>query len=112
MLRSVELHWCTSSAVNSIISIQEEVLEYSGDEGFKVHVYPPELDSISSPKGHSDQATTCYVALHPSLKGVTGKFFNDCNEHEPSRLAQDGDLARNLWDFSNNLIDADLRTRL
>ncbi|KAK4349095.1 hypothetical protein RND71_031850 [Anisodus tanguticus] len=55
-------------------------------------------------------ATTCYVALHPSLKGVTGKFFNDCNEYEPSKLAQDGDLARNLWDFSNNLINAALKT--
>ncbi|MCD7458313.1 Short-chain dehydrogenase TIC 32 B, chloroplastic [Datura stramonium] len=55
-------------------------------------------------------ATTCYVALHPSLNGVTGKFFNDCNEHEPSKLAQDEDLARNLWDLSNNLIDAALKT--
>ncbi|KAJ8538367.1 hypothetical protein K7X08_014907 [Anisodus acutangulus] len=54
-------------------------------------------------------ATTCYVALHPSLKGVTGKFFNDCNEYEPSKLAQDGDIARNLWDFSNNLINAALK---
>lgn len=55
-------------------------------------------------------ATTCYVALQPSLKGVTEKFFNDCNEHEPSKLAQDEELARNLWDFSNNLIDAALKT--
>ncbi|MCD7458314.1 Short-chain dehydrogenase TIC 32 B, chloroplastic [Datura stramonium] len=55
-------------------------------------------------------ATTCYVALHPSLNGVTGKFFNDCNEQEPSKLAQDEDLAHNLWDFSNNMIDAALKT--
>ncbi|CAN4116941.1 unnamed protein product [Withania somnifera] len=55
-------------------------------------------------------ATTCYVALHPSLNGVTGKFFNDCNEYEPSKLAQDEDLACNLWDFSNNLINAALKT--
>lgn len=55
-------------------------------------------------------ATTSYVALHPSLKGVTGKFFNDCNEYEPSKFAQDADLARNLWDFSNNLINAALKT--
>ncbi|CAN4116934.1 unnamed protein product [Withania somnifera] len=55
-------------------------------------------------------ATTCYVALHPSLKGVTGKFFNDCNDYEPSKFAQDVDLARNLWDFSNNLVNAALKT--
>ncbi|XP_059285227.1 short-chain dehydrogenase TIC 32 B, chloroplastic-like isoform X1 [Lycium ferocissimum] len=55
-------------------------------------------------------ATTCYVALHPGLKGVTGKFFNDCNEYEPSKLALDDALTRKLWDFSNNLINAALKT--
>ncbi|CAA6661762.1 unnamed protein product [Spirodela intermedia] len=33
-------------------------------------------------------ATTCYVALHPALKGVTGKYFLDCNETKPSALAE------------------------
>ncbi|KAJ8533805.1 hypothetical protein K7X08_007129 [Anisodus acutangulus] len=51
-------------------------------------------------------ATTCYVSLHPSLKGVTGKYFVDCNEYKPSKLARDEVLARNLWDFSNNLVNA------
>ncbi|KAH0779217.1 hypothetical protein KY290_005644 [Solanum tuberosum] len=51
-------------------------------------------------------ATTCYVAIHPSLNGVTGKYFSDCNEYKPSKLARDEVLARNLWDFSNNLINA------
>ncbi|KAK1271988.1 hypothetical protein QJS04_geneDACA022352 [Acorus gramineus] len=49
-------------------------------------------------------ATTCFVALHPSLKGVTGKYFLDCNEFQPSHLAQDRELATKLWDFSNKLI--------
>ncbi|WMV44375.1 hypothetical protein MTR67_037760 [Solanum verrucosum] len=54
-------------------------------------------------------ATTCYVALHPSLKGVTGKYYYDCNEHKPSKLARDEALAKNHWDFSN-LINASLKT--
>ncbi|XP_019426534.1 PREDICTED: short-chain dehydrogenase TIC 32, chloroplastic-like [Lupinus angustifolius] len=49
-------------------------------------------------------ATTCYVALHPSLKGVTGKYFLDCNEFEPSAFGKDKILASKLWDFSNNFI--------
>ncbi|XP_042400363.1 short-chain dehydrogenase TIC 32 B, chloroplastic-like [Zingiber officinale] len=49
-------------------------------------------------------ATTCLVALHPSLKGVTGKYFYDCNEELPSKLARDEALARKLWDFSKNLV--------
>ncbi|XP_071722603.1 short-chain dehydrogenase TIC 32 B, chloroplastic-like [Rutidosis leptorrhynchoides] len=51
-------------------------------------------------------ATTCYVALHPSLKGVTGNYFLDCNEMEPSALARDERLAKKLWDFSNKLVDS------
>ncbi|KAI4349283.1 hypothetical protein L6164_009892 [Bauhinia variegata] len=51
-------------------------------------------------------ATTCYVALHPSVKGVTGKYFLDCNEFTPSALAQKDMLGRKLWDFSNKLINS------
>lgn len=51
-------------------------------------------------------ATTCYVALHPSLKGETGKYFLDCNEMQPSALARDEELAKKLWDFSNKLINS------
>ncbi|KAK6943683.1 Short-chain dehydrogenase/reductase SDR [Dillenia turbinata] len=51
-------------------------------------------------------ATTCYVALHPSLKGVTGKYFLDCNEFEASALARDETLAKKLWDFSNKLVNS------
>ncbi|XP_057540954.1 short-chain dehydrogenase TIC 32 B, chloroplastic [Amaranthus tricolor] len=51
-------------------------------------------------------ATTCYVALHPSLKGVTGKYYVDCNELEPYYLAKDKDLSKKLWDFSEDLINS------
>ncbi|KAH0887645.1 hypothetical protein HID58_050074 [Brassica napus] len=51
-------------------------------------------------------ATTCYVALHPTLKGVTGKYFADCNEVTPSKLARDETLAQKLWDFSVKLINS------
>ncbi|KAG9142593.1 hypothetical protein Leryth_011687 [Lithospermum erythrorhizon] len=53
-------------------------------------------------------ATTCYVALHHQLKDSTGKYFNDCNEYKPSKLAKNEDLAKKLWDFSNKLIDSAL----
>ncbi|EEF31050.1 short-chain dehydrogenase TIC 32 B, chloroplastic [Ricinus communis] len=49
-------------------------------------------------------ATTCYAALHPSLKGASGKYFVDCNEIKPSAFARDDLLARKLWDYSNKLI--------
>ena len=49
-------------------------------------------------------ATTCFVALHPSLRGVTGKYFVYCNEMPTSALASDEVLAKKLWDFSNKMI--------
>ncbi|KAJ3693048.1 hypothetical protein LUZ60_012143 [Juncus effusus] len=48
-------------------------------------------------------ATTCYIALNPNVKGITGKYFSDSNLSEPSKKAKDMDLAKNLWDFSLNL---------
>lgn len=51
-------------------------------------------------------ATTCYVALHPQVKGVSGEYFMDSNKAEPnatSPLAKDAALASRLWDFSLTL---------
>lgn len=56
--------------------------------------------------GFQGAATTCYVALLPDLKGVSGKYFGDCNEMTPSPLARDQVLARKLWDFSDKLISS------
>lgn len=50
-------------------------------------------------------ATTCYVALHPDVKGIIGKYYADCNLAETSSQANDHELARKLWDFTRALID-------
>ncbi|KAG8381306.1 hypothetical protein BUALT_Bualt06G0108700 [Buddleja alternifolia] len=50
-------------------------------------------------------ATTCYVALHPDVKGSTGKYYADCNLAETSFQANDHELAKKLWDFTHNLIN-------
>ncbi|CAM8930585.1 unnamed protein product [Rhodiola kirilowii] len=48
-------------------------------------------------------ATTCYVALHPGVKEISGKYFADSNVAEVSAIANDAELAKKLWDFSLNL---------
>lgn len=45
-------------------------------------------------------STTCYVALSPQVKGVTGEYFIDNNKAEPCRKARSSELAQKLWDFS------------
>jgi NAD(P)-dependent dehydrogenase (short-subunit alcohol dehydrogenase family) len=48
-------------------------------------------------------ATSCYLASHPSLEGVTGLYFVDCNPAEPSALQKDPALAERLWQVSEEL---------
>nr|POE68050.1 short-chain dehydrogenase tic 32, chloroplastic [Quercus suber] len=50
-------------------------------------------------------ATTCYVALHPQVKGVSGHYFADSNKVEASPQANYSELAKKLWNFSLNMID-------
>ncbi|XP_042507553.1 short-chain dehydrogenase TIC 32, chloroplastic-like isoform X2 [Macadamia integrifolia] len=49
-------------------------------------------------------ATTCYVALHPQVKGVGGEYFADSNLAEPTSQAKDMELTKKLWEFSMSLI--------
>ncbi|XP_049933024.1 short-chain dehydrogenase TIC 32, chloroplastic-like isoform X6 [Nymphaea colorata] len=53
-------------------------------------------------------ATTCYLALHPNMEGVSGKYFSDCNEDQPSAYGRDADLAKGLWEFSEEMTSTKL----
>jgi NAD(P)-dependent dehydrogenase (short-subunit alcohol dehydrogenase family) len=48
-------------------------------------------------------ATSCYLASHPSLAGVTGLYFVDCNPAEQSDLQKDPAMAARLWRVSEEL---------
>jgi WW domain-containing oxidoreductase len=52
------------------------------------------------PQGAS---TTCYLALNPKVKGVSGEFFADNNVAKPTDQAKDAELAKKLWEFSMEL---------
>lgn len=49
-------------------------------------------------------ATTCYVALHPKVKGMSGQYFADSTIAKASSQANDAELATKLWDFSLDLV--------
>jgi NAD(P)-dependent dehydrogenase (short-subunit alcohol dehydrogenase family) len=48
-------------------------------------------------------ATQCFAAAHPASAGINGQYLADCNIATPSLLAQDADLAKKLWEHSENL---------
>ncbi|KAI4315562.1 hypothetical protein L6164_028358 [Bauhinia variegata] len=49
-------------------------------------------------------ATTCYVATHPRLLNVSGKYFADCNEASNSKLGSNSTQAARLWSASQIMI--------
>ncbi|CAN4077386.1 unnamed protein product [Withania somnifera] len=53
-------------------------------------------------------STTCYVALHPQVKGVSGEYFTDNNiaTNTTTSLAKDSDLGKKLWKFSLDLTNS------
>ena len=48
-------------------------------------------------------ATQCYLAVHPEMK-ANGEYFADCNLKMSSPDGRDGDLARRLWERSEEII--------
>jgi NAD(P)-dependent dehydrogenase (short-subunit alcohol dehydrogenase family) len=48
--------------------------------------------------------TTIYLASSPDVDGVTGGYFYKSKPTAPSKIAQDDDAARRLWDASEKLV--------
>ena len=47
--------------------------------------------------------TMVHLALSPTLEVVSGKYFNECREVNPSAKCFDAELARQLWELSEKL---------
>jgi hypothetical protein len=62
------------------------------------------LSSLSLKTPEQGAATSCYVATSPALVGKSGYYFADCNPQEPSAAMQDLEMAKRLWDVSEDLV--------
>ncbi|KAF5816046.1 putative very-long-chain 3-oxoacyl-CoA reductase [Helianthus annuus] len=51
----------------------------------------------------SGASTTCYLALNPKVKGVSGEYFVDNNVAKANRKARDAELAKKLWECGMEL---------
>ena len=52
--------------------------------------------------------TSLYCATAPELAGVSGRYYDHSKEREPSEVAQDEGLARELWERSEAWCDIDV----
>lgn len=48
--------------------------------------------------------TTIHLAVSPKLRNVTGKFYSDCKEIKLNKHGRDTELARKLWEKSEELV--------
>lgn len=55
----------------------------------------------SAPRG---AATQTLLAASPSVSGITGEFWSNCQIAEGSPLLEDADLAKRLWDISEDIV--------
>jgi WW domain-containing oxidoreductase len=49
-------------------------------------------------------ATQCYLAVHPNVEGIAGKYFSDCNVGKSSSRGRDAEMAAKLWDVSEKIV--------
>ncbi len=47
--------------------------------------------------------TSIFLASDPSVERVSGRYFDECKERRPSREARDAEVARRLWEISEEL---------
>ncbi|KAK3894217.1 hypothetical protein Pcinc_002014 [Petrolisthes cinctipes] len=48
--------------------------------------------------------TNIYLAVSEEVEGVSGRYFRDCKQVKPSKLARDKDLAKRLWEVSEKAV--------
>ncbi|KVH95422.1 Glucose/ribitol dehydrogenase, partial [Cynara cardunculus var. scolymus] len=53
-------------------------------------------------------STTCYLALNPGAKGISGEYWADNNISSPSGFVNDPEFVKKFWDFSVDLIERTL----
>jgi len=63
-----------------------------------------DLSQLSLKTPAQGAATSCYLATSPALRDVSGYYFADCNPEEPSAAMQNADMAKQLWDVSEELV--------
>ncbi|KVI07139.1 Glucose/ribitol dehydrogenase [Cynara cardunculus var. scolymus] len=118
LLETMKKSACESSKEGRIVNVSSRRHQFSYHEGIR-------FDKINNQSGynglsayglanifgkyvlknvHQGAATTCYVALHPQIEGISGKYFVDSNLTEPSSQANDPQLGHKLWDFTAHLI--------
>ncbi|XP_052740718.1 retinol dehydrogenase 14-like [Bicyclus anynana] len=53
--------------------------------------------------------TSIYLSVSPEVRGISGRYFSDCRETKPSKVSQDPEIARRLWQESEKIVKFKLK---
>ncbi len=69
-----------------------------------LRIVMPIANVIALKDVHQGAATQCYVAVHPSVEGVSGEYFADCNVAKSSKASRDEALGERLWTLTEEIV--------
>jgi len=69
-----------------------------------VRLFVPVAAAIAMKNVAQGAATQCWAAAHPSLDGVNGEYFADCNVAKSSRHARDEAMGERLWAVTEEIV--------
>lgn len=64
----------------------------------------PIAEAIALKSVAQGAATQCFVAVHPSVEGVSGEYFADCNVARSSRHSRNEAMGERLWKVSEEIV--------
>ena len=55
--------------------------------------------------------TSIYLAISPEVEGISSKYYSDCKPKTSSSASYDAEVAKRLWDISQEMTDAPADSR-
>ncbi|TXG50731.1 hypothetical protein EZV62_023255 [Acer yangbiense] len=96
--------WFSGDMIRYLGQISRNKCDYDATRAYAVSKLANVLHTKELAHKLSAAATTCYVAIHPRLVNVSGKYFADCNESWTSKLGSNSNEAARLWSVSEMLV--------
>lgn len=62
------------------------------------------IDALGFKSIPEGAATQCYLATFPGLNTASGQYFSHCNRKKPSRYGLNDELARSLWQKTEEIV--------
>jgi len=93
----------TANAVHPGFVPTTDILRYMAPAQIARAYWPQILTALVAKTIEEGAATSCYVAVHPNAKNLSGEYVSDCNVARPRADANDPALAARLWTLSETI---------